>query len=588
VSKQKVENVENALKVDVGVKVGILHTIAKAIYATPVGKIREAVSNAKDQEASWIVIVADQITNTLCIFDNGLGIKEDRFKIIFKSIGYGLLSTDPKMKLSYFGLGLMSIFQLGERVKIFTRPRGEKETLLLEVDSKSIFDRSTKKKDASISTLKNFITLSKANGKRGESEAPLLDDILDKKVGGIPTSFTEIVIENVREDDLNEICDSRFVDELRKALPLRVDPDEPFLKTFIGRKKKKIKALLENDEFCPTIDVFFGARRMETEVASDEGIENDVNNNEKVIYPKDEDIRQIWKYFPRFRSDLKFPDDNVWVSNDSGNDFAYYIVHTVAKDLHRSTEDSNKEVGFWVRNQNFLVKPADFLEKPGPGKRIIQIPLRNWIFGEIFHKNMNHFLTVSRTDYLFEDQLFLDFREKIFQVVRPLNRLLRDIYNEQKKIIDRVVTPFVKIGETGGTIANAEQRLRNMIGEEIDEKEFHDDMLKRLDEQRVPQIEDDNARVDSILKEKQEPVPLAEEDKLYVQLDPTLRDIEEHFQVSWDDRMKKVVLSLSPNLFAPKKVRFLFETFELVYVVKLEEDPGVSVDVDNKRKCLSL
>ncbi len=582
VSRQKVENTNNALKIDVDVKVGILHTVAKAIYATPVGKIREAVSNAKDNEASWIVIVADQITNTLCIFDNGHGIKEDQFKTIFKSIGYGLLSTDPKTKLSYFGLGLMSIFQLGERIKIFTRPRGEKETHLLEVDSKSIFDRSDKEKDASISTLKDLITLSKAKGKRGESEAPFLDDILDEKVGGIPTCFTEIVIENVEKGDLNEICHSKFVDELRKALPLKVDPDEPFLKAFVGGKRNKIKSLLENDEFCPTIDVFFGVREMETEIASDESSKNGANDNESVIYPKDEDIRQLWKYFPKFRSDLEFPDDNVWVSNDSGNDFAYYIVHTVAKDLYRN-DDSNREVGFWVRNQNFLVKAADFLEKPGSGKNIIQVPLRNWIFGEIFHKNMNPFLTVSRTDYLFEDQLFLDFREKIFQVVRPLNKLLRDIYNEQKKIIDRVVTPFAKIGETGGTIANAEQRLRNLIGEDIDEKEFHDDMLKRLNEQRVPQIEDENARVDFILREKQEPVPLVEEDNLYVQLDPTLRDIEEYYQVSWDDRIKKVILSLSPNLFAPKKVRFLFESFEVVYVVKLEEDPGVSVNVDNKK-----
>lgn len=584
-SKSENKETDKTLEIDVGVKVGILHTIAKAIYATPVGKIREAVSNAMDHDASWIVIVADQVTDTVCIFDNGHGIDEDRFKEIFKSIGYGLLRTDPKTKLSYFGLGLMSIFQLGGTVKIFTRPLGKRRTLLLEVNSESIFDQTERKKNANISTLKKLIKLSYANGKRQMSDAPPLDDILEKNMQGKPPSFTEIVIEDVKKNDLKEICNSKFIEELRKVLPLRVDPEEPFLKAFTGKEKKKIKALLQNEEFCPTIDVFFGIREMGPDGGNGDEIEASGNGGEieeGVDYPKDDSVRQLWKYFPHFRSDLKFPDDNVWVSDDAENDFAYYIVHTVAKDLHRGADDSNREVGFWVRNQNFLVKAADFLEKPGPGKRIIQIPLRNWIFGEIFHKNMNRFLTVSRTDYLFEDRDFLDFRGEIFEVVKPLNKLLREIYTERKKVIDKIVTPFVKIGEPGGTIANAEQRLRNMVGEEIDERKFNDDMLKRLNEQRVQRIEDGASRIDRILEMKTKPVPLAEEENLYVQLDPSLRNVEEHSTVSWDDKEKKLVLSLSPNLFAPRKVRFLLETFDLVYVVKLEEDPGVSVDGNNR------
>jgi len=284
------------LRVDVDVKVGILHTVANAIYATPVGKIREAVANALDNDATWIVILADRITKTLCIYDNGHGITVDRFKEIFKSIGYGLLSTDQKTKLSYFGLGLMSIFQLGDKIKLFTRPRREQEVLVLEVDTNAIFDPANK--DKSISTLSDYISLNTADKKlSATSSPPLLDDFLEKNLGGKPQSFTEILIEEVKSEDLETICHPEFVDELRKALPLRVELNEPFLKQFTGRKGKKIKALLKSEKFCPTINVYFDVRG-ESSIDDTEG-----------------EIRQLWKYFPRFRSDLEFPDANLLLHN---------------------------------------------------------------------------------------------------------------------------------------------------------------------------------------------------------------------------------------------------------------------------------
>ena len=58
----------------VDVKVAILHTIADAIYATPTGKIREAVANARDNNATWIIILVDQTRKSICLFDNGPGI----------------------------------------------------------------------------------------------------------------------------------------------------------------------------------------------------------------------------------------------------------------------------------------------------------------------------------------------------------------------------------------------------------------------------------------------------------------------------------------------------------------------------------
>lgn len=557
--------------VNIDVKIGLLHTIAKAIYATPVGKIREAVANAQDNGATWIVILADRTTNTLCVYDNGHGIDRDRFDTIFTSIGYGLLTTDPKTKLSYFGLGLMSIFQLGNSVKLFTISQTTKEYLLLEVNTKAIFDSTNK--GERISSLKSHISIKNAtDDMRNTANAPQLDEFLKSTFGSVPNNYTEIIIQDLNSDDLETICRPEFVDDLRKLLPLKVEPNEPFLKRFTGTEAKSIKALLGDSNFCPTIDVYFGVRG--------ESINDGTNNG-----LKEPEVRQLWKYFPKFRSDIEFPDANVKFRNDASDDFAYYIVHTVAQDLHRNPEDP-RENGFWVRNQNYLVKAADFLEKPGPGRRIISPPLRNWIYGEIFHKNMNHFLQVSRSDFLFTDNAFLEFREKIIEIVAPLDKKMRKIWEEKNKIEKNIIEPFSKIADTGGTIDKVKQRLRQLSG--YDEKQrpedvFRNDIFDKLKGKRNLDIERDEARIDKLLESATDPILLGDDKNLLVTLDPKLKEIPQEYQVTWDNKQEKVVVSISPTLFDSKQVIFLGETFDLIYTALTETDPAVSFDIDGRK-----
>jgi HSP90 family molecular chaperone len=130
---------------EVTVKLAMLHTIANTIYPSTARKIREAAANAIDNGASWFIIHADRETNTLSLFDNGNGITKGRFKEIFKNLGVGLLKGGPEERLSYFGLGLISIFRLGKKAKIFTKPHGEKKTLCLDVDTDKIFDTKIEK-----------------------------------------------------------------------------------------------------------------------------------------------------------------------------------------------------------------------------------------------------------------------------------------------------------------------------------------------------------------------------------------------------------------------------------------------------------
>ena len=275
--------------VHVDVKVGILHTIADAIYSTTAGKVREAVANARDNDATWIVIMVDRTTRTLTIYDNGCGITQARIKEVFDSIGYGLLQDVSETKLSYFGIGLMSIFQLGESVHLFTRPVSEGRTNLVQVNAKAIFDRAKRKE--SISYLTQQIQLTEGDAAmRDALPAPVLDDFLAQEpFAGSHETFTEIVVEGVSDADLDTMCDPAFEDELRKLLPLRVDREEPFLKRFTGKAKPKdIREILNSQDYCQTIDVYFGV-------------------------VGEQEPRQLWKYFPRFRADLRFPDDNIYV-----------------------------------------------------------------------------------------------------------------------------------------------------------------------------------------------------------------------------------------------------------------------------------
>lgn len=556
----------------VDVTVGILHTVAKAIYASLSGKIREAVANAQDNKATWVVILPDRLMNKLIIFDNGHGITEDRFKEIFKSIGFGMLKESGETKLSYFGLGLMSVFQLGKKIKLFTKPKGQDTIQLLEVNTESIFDPANEK--VSISTLGNLIDLKKSDETTRETSSPLpLEDFIKKKLGGKPHSFTEIIIDEVSDEDIDKICKPEFLEELCKILPLRVDKDEPFITRFVGNESDGIREILKNKKYCPTIDFYFGIQ-VETKV------EEEVNSDEEE--EKYSEFKQLFKYFPKFRRDLVFPDSNVLYGYSENKDFAYYVAHTEAVDLYRETEKQPeiRENGLWIRNQNFLVKPPDFLEKTGPGRPIISMPVRGWIFGEIFHKNMNRFLSVSRTEYLFDHKDFLSFRLDVLNIVKPLDKDLRTIWKHQKKITQDVIKPFEEISKPGGTFKRTEDRLLKLKPEDKEYREFKELIFDRFREKRNAELEGSKT-IESVLADVKAPIPLGEKDDLIVQLDPNIKAVAH--QVSWDKDQEKVTISLSPTIFSDKTLVFLDETFELLYVVNSEENNGISVDVDNKK-----
>ena len=115
-----------AANVKVDMRIGILDTIAKSIYADPKVKIREAVANSMDNESPWFILYMDPPSRSISLMDSGKGIKRGRFDEIFQHIGFGL-GRENRFSNSYFGLGLMSILELGNKATIITKSMEEKE-----------------------------------------------------------------------------------------------------------------------------------------------------------------------------------------------------------------------------------------------------------------------------------------------------------------------------------------------------------------------------------------------------------------------------------------------------------------------------
>lgn len=534
---------------DVGMKVGLLQTIATAIYGNTQGKIREAVANSKDNDASMFMIFVDRGTKTLSLFDNGKGITEERFVDIFKNLGYGL-DKENANSLSYFGLGLMSILRLGKKANIYTRTYREGNVLRLTVNSESIFNRDNEKE--SIDFIKRCINLTDSDLTSRNTLSPLREEHIKEYLGEFPYSFTEIVIEDVYDYDFDFITGNDCEEVLRKLLPLRLESSEPFLKRIKDTKAREwLSNMLSNQDYCPSLDVFFGVSG-------------------------ERELKQLWKYFPDFKRDLDFGEANIIYGESAENAYAYFFLFGT-EDLE-DRQKKGTETGFWVRNRNFLVKPADYLIPAGSKKKPIQEPLKNWIFGEIFHKNMNSFLNVSRDDYVWDSPDFDKFSKGVFKLVVDLNQELRKAWAAGKAIEDAVITPFTNLVEPYGPLARVNKTLEK-AGIPCDGEDAAK-VFELLKKRRQPVLEDDKNRIEYLLKKGGDKITLIDNEEALVVIDKTVQG--EIYTKTLDAERKRITISISPSLFATREVLFLGKTFKVILVSGGEDGPGVSVNTEEE------
>ena len=533
--------------VPVDMKIGILHTIANSIYASTEGKIREAVANAMDNKASWFIIMVDPTANKISLLDNGSGITENRFKQIFSILGLGLSKFDHE-SLSYFGLGLMSIIRLGKRAKIYTHTVEINKTMIVKIDAEKIFDRINE--DKGIGFLSECIEMAQTDMDDREANSPISMADIVSLAKTSPRSFTEIVIEEVNQDDLNIILGKDFENDIRKLLPLRPENDDPFIERITDvATRQGVLELLTDTRYCKTIDVYFG------------------------IY--EEPIRQLWKYFPNFRRELGFGEANVEVGRK--DDFAYYYLYT-SEDLEERGKPTT-ETGFWIRNKNFLVKAADNMQPPNSRKKILDEPLRNWLYGEIFHKDMNEFLIVARNDYIWKHPKFEEFRSQVKSLTSHLNERLRKAWKYVNIVSNAVITPFNQIHEPTGPFRRTADTLSKM-GIAADGADA-DDILEKISQKRKPEIEI-LPKITDLLKKDTKKIPLYEDDELLVSIDKKVISAN-HFSKTWDGSKNKVIISISPTLFSSKAVVFLGRAFDLHFVAGKDDQFPISVNKDNSQ-----
>ena len=213
-------------EIKIQMKIGILNTIAKSIYTTADLKFREAVANSMDNNAQNFILFFNLETQALSLFDDGDGMSREKMNQIFDSLGYGKQKKE-KFSNSYFGLGLMSVIQLGKRAKIYSKAKGKDELWLLEIDSGEIFKEENE--DKSIDIINKYLVPKEVKFNIRDVNSPLDKDYIINNLGVFPKNFCEIVIEDVSVDVKEFMVDNEAETEFRKFLPLEANPNDIFL-----------------------------------------------------------------------------------------------------------------------------------------------------------------------------------------------------------------------------------------------------------------------------------------------------------------------------------------------------------------------
>jgi len=551
-------NPTDELTPNVQIRVQILNTIARSIYSDSRVKIREAVANSMDNDATWFILYADRPSRTISLMDNGNGITSQRFDLVLQNIGYGM-GKKKEYSNSYFGLGLMSILELGKKATIITRSKEKGEIIRVEVPSEVIFGEQMESEP--ISAIGNLIKFYRNMSlPERESYSILSGEEISTLFGDFPAHFTEIILEDIEESEFNKIISQEYEIDLRKILPLKVQENEPFFKSIKDPVALNwILDKLSDRKYCPTIDVYTG-----------------ISDGAK-------ELAQIWKYYPDFRSDLEIGKTDIAceVRQHGDKTFALYYLYSIDDLQIQERAKENRETGLWIRNKNFLVKEADYLDSPSSRKdRIIHEPLRNWLFGEIFHQGMTDFLVVTRNEYNWESPDFQEFLKEIHEILGGLNKVLRDTWKYSGEVSELVIKPFIEIEGKNNPFSRCDDTLSEMGI--LDSKEKAKEILEKLEGKRRTELESEEKRIDLLLEKNKEEIILADDQKVKVIIDPKIVPGMKYLRQR-EAESNRIIIRISPSIFYPNDVIFLGETFKVHYVAGEEDLPGISVDRENHK-----
>lgn len=109
----------------------ILNHLGRNLYRNFITVLGEAISNSWDADASNVWIEIDRDTNTMVIYDDGVGMTEEDFQGKFLKIGYskrndGSTKTDRKRPfIGRKGIGKLALLSCAKNITILSRAEGQ-------------------------------------------------------------------------------------------------------------------------------------------------------------------------------------------------------------------------------------------------------------------------------------------------------------------------------------------------------------------------------------------------------------------------------------------------------------------------------
>lgn len=149
-----------------------------------------------------------------------------------------------------------------------------------------------------------------------------------------------------------------------------------------------------------------------------------------------------------------------------------------------------------------------------------------------------------------------------------LNSIIKSVI-EPFRIVDKTIGPFHRLKDT---LSQLELKIN---------LEDIDNILEYISKIRNKPLENEDYRVDKLLKTETSDILMYEDDDSIVKIS---RDIsKDDFIKIFDPKTKRIILKISPKLFSPRRVTLLGETYELFFVHANEEDKGISIDSNRKK-----
>lgn len=527
------------------VTMGVLHTIANSIYSSPRLKIKEAVTNSMDNNAKKFVFYYDNILHRIVFFDDGDGIDFNDINNIFSTIGYSDFRAD-KNKHSYFGLGLISVLAFGEQVHILSQKQNKQ--FYCTIDSKSIFDRENMHKDIVI--LKDYIEFHDT-----EAELSLLNIIeKDKFLNDTTSNFTMMIIEDVYKNYWDYLNEDKMIMDLRCYLPLKTHSDEPFLSQIVDcDKKKKIKEILGigcASKWSPSIDFF-------------------LKRDEK------EDYKQLYKFYPKM-DNLFFDESSITVKE--GNDWAIYILHQYNELFDENNEPGMDFTGLWLRNRNVLVQKNYYFEY---GKhKYLHKPLKKWIYGEVFHNDMEKFLVVTRDELLFENEDCINFIEEVGKNLKDLNEPLRRVYTHSKQVEKSIVKPLLDF-----SLKDVENKLK-VMGYITKDNIFR--ILENISNNNSELKQENDKYIENILSRSDTDILLytSDKDRVNIVLTKNITKDKDSKLIKGINGKDIVEIRVNSNLFLKKEpIEFFGDKYQVKFTIN---DANKTFYIDQVDKCIFL